>query len=44
MSAKQIHPGKLAETVASIREQGKTIATLNGSFDFAPCGALADHS
>jgi len=38
--SKQIPPEKLAETVAAIRVKGKTIATLNGSFDLLHAGHL----
>lgn len=37
---KQVPPEKLAETVSKIRSQGKTIATLNGSFDLLHAGHL----
>ena len=40
MSTKQISPERLAETITSIRRQGKTIATLNGSFDLLHAGHL----
>lgn len=37
---KVIYPESLAETIAKIREQSKTIATLNGSFDLMHAGHL----
>lgn len=40
MNRKQISPDKLPEVVTSIRSQGKTIATLNGSFDLLHAGHL----
>ena len=40
MNSKQVPPEKLAETVAAIRESGRTIATLNGSFDLLHAGHL----
>jgi len=40
MNTKQVPPEKLEEIVSSIREQGKTIATLNGSFDLLHAGHL----
>ncbi|CCB89930.1 MAG: adenylyltransferase/cytidyltransferase family protein [Simkania sp.] len=40
MNAKQVPPEKLAETVAAIRKSGRTIATLNGSFDLLHAGHL----
>lgn len=38
--AKYISPEKLEEKVAEIRKSGKTIATLNGSFDLLHAGHL----
>lgn len=38
--AKIIPPGTLSEKVAEIRRQGKTISTLNGSFDLMHAGHL----
>jgi D-glycero-beta-D-manno-heptose 1-phosphate adenylyltransferase len=38
--AKIIAPEKLADTIASLRRQGKKIATLNGSFDLLHAGHL----
>src|SRR5262245_48150077 len=35
-----IDPSKLEETVAQLKIQGKTIATLNGSFDLLHAGHL----
>ena len=40
MEAKYIPPEKLEEKVAEIRKLGKTIATLNGSFDLLHAGHL----
>lgn len=40
MNSKQVPPEKLAETVAAIRKNGQTIATLNGSFDLLHAGHL----
>ena len=40
MNAKQVTKEKLAETVAAIRKSGRTIATLNGSFDLLHAGHL----
>lgn len=37
---KQISPKQLEETVKAIRSKGKTIATLNGSFDLLHAGHL----
>lgn len=37
---KLIHPEKIAAQVASLRSQGKKIATLNGSFDLLHAGHL----
>jgi D-glycero-beta-D-manno-heptose 1-phosphate adenylyltransferase len=39
--AKEIDPAHLADKVAALRQQGKTIATLNGSFDLMHAGHLA---
>jgi len=38
--AKYISPAKLEEKVAEIRKSGKTITTLNGSFDLLHAGHL----
>lgn len=38
--SKEIRPEKLAEAVADIRKAGKSIATLNGSFDLLHAGHL----
>lgn len=38
--SKVIDPSQLEESVASIRKEGKTIATLNGSFDLLHAGHL----
>ncbi len=40
MNSKQVPPEKLTETVAAIRKSGRTIATLNGSFDLLHAGHL----
>ncbi len=40
MSAKVIKPDELEEKVAELRGRGKTIATLNGSFDLMHAGHL----
>jgi rfaE bifunctional protein nucleotidyltransferase chain/domain len=37
---KRIAPEKLTETVAQLRQQGRRIATLNGSFDLMHAGHL----
>lgn len=37
---KVIHPDELENTVAEIRKSGKSIATLNGSFDLLHAGHL----
>lgn len=38
--AKIIYPEQLAEKIAELRKHGKTIATLNGSFDLLHAGHL----
>jgi rfaE bifunctional protein nucleotidyltransferase chain/domain len=40
LASKTIDPSKLEETIASWRAEGKTIATLNGSFDLMHAGHL----
>ena len=40
LSQKQLNPAKLEETVRELRAAGKTIATLNGSFDLLHAGHL----
>lgn len=40
LSQKQLDPAKLEETVRELRAAGKTIATLNGSFDLLHAGHL----
>ena len=40
LASKTIDPSKLEEAVASWRAEGKTIATLNGSFDLMHAGHL----
>jgi len=37
---KRISPGRLRDAVEEIRKEGKTIATLNGSFDLLHAGHL----
>jgi D-glycero-beta-D-manno-heptose 1-phosphate adenylyltransferase len=40
ISSKTIDPGDLAQKIAYLRAQNKTIATLNGSFDLMHAGHL----
>lgn len=40
LEAKTVHPDRLEEVVAKWRAEGKTIATLNGSFDLLHAGHL----
>lgn len=40
LQKKLVEPEKLEETVASLRSQGLTLATLNGSFDLLHAGHL----